>query len=111
MRVAPVSVGTNISQVQAVTNPGMFSMSCMVNIATTPGKAGQISIGFLDAAGNRLPGGVAANLGTTTTTGWEVIGKNTLRGKVPIGAKQIRVNIQTVAGADVKYAYLLCNVV
>lgn len=111
MRVAPVSVGTNVSQVQAVTNPGMFSMSCMVNIATTSGNAGQVSIGFLDAAGNSLPGGVAANLGTTTTTGWKVIGKNTLRGKVPIGAKQIRVNIQTVAGADVKYAYLLCNVV
>lgn len=109
LHVAPISVGANVSQVQAITNPGMFSMSLMVNIISTPANAGQVSIAFLDGVGTVLSGGVSANLGTTT--GWKVLGKNTLRGKVPIGAKQVRVNIQTVAGADVRYAYALLNVV
>lgn len=109
LHVAPVSVATNVSQTQPITNPGMFSMSLMVNIISASANAGQVSITFLDGSGNTLSGGVSANLGTAT--GWKVIGKSTLRGKVPIGAKQVRVNIQTVAGADVRYAYALLNVV
>lgn len=83
-------------------------MSVMVNIKSSSGNAGQISVNYLDEFGNTISGGVAANLGSST--GWKVIGKNTLRGRLPIGTRKLRVNVQTAVGATVDYTNLLCNV-
>lgn len=110
IRVMPGSTRPiNFSQVASVLSPsGSFSMSVMVNIKSVSGNsAGQISVNYLDEFGNTL-GGVSANLGTST--GWKVIGKNTLRGRLPIGTRKLRVNVQTAVGATVDYTNLLCNV-
>lgn len=109
LHVAPTTQGVNISQVATVSKQaGSMSMSVMVNIISASSNAGQISLAYLDAFDNNL-GGVSANLGTTT--GWKVIGKNTLRGRLPIGTAKVRLNIQTVAGADVQYTNILCNII
>lgn len=109
LHVAPTTQGVNVSQVASVSKPaGSMSMSVMVNIISASANAGQISLAYLDAFDNNL-GGVSANLGTTT--GWKVIGKNTLRGRLPVGTAKVRLNIQTVAGADVQYTNILCNII
>lgn len=110
IRVMPGTIRPiNFSQVASVLSPsGSFSMSVMVNIKSVSGdSAGQISVNCLDEFGNTLSG-VSANLGAST--GWKVIGKNTLRGRLPIGTRKLRVNVQTAVGATVDYTNLLCNV-
>ena len=107
--VVPNTRPINFSQTASVlSTSGSFSMSVMVNIKSSSGNAGQISVNYLDEFGNTLGGGVSANLGSST--GWKVIGKNTLRGRLPIGARKLRVNVQTAVGATVDYTNLLCNV-
>lgn len=110
LHVAPVSQGVNISQVTRVEGVGGFSLSLMVNVisASASAKAGQISVTYLSESDKSL-GGVSANI--DTTTGWKVIGKTTLRGRLPIGTKKLRLNIQTVAGASVYYTNILSNVI
>jgi hypothetical protein len=109
MRVVPGSRPVNVSQVATVPLlSGSFSMSVMVNVQSASGNAGQISVTYFDEYDNRL-GGVSANLGSST--GWMVIGKNTLRGRLPIGARKMKVNIQTAIGATVDYTNILCNVI